>query len=428
MNTNEKIVVIGAGYVGSPLALAFANKFRNTVCFDIHKEKIEELKRGFDRNHEIPTDVLKTTSLTFTSNPEAIKGATFYIVAVPTPIDHNNVPDLTPLIKSSETVGRVLSKGAIVCYESTVYPGATEEVCAPILEQFSDLECGKDFHLAYSPERINPGDKEHTLETITKIVSGQDPPTLNRVAEVYGSIIKAGVYKAESIKVAEAAKVIENTQRDINIALMNELAIIFERIGIRTADVLSAAKTKWNFGNYYPGLVGGHCVSVDPYYLTMKAQQLGYQPEMILAGRRVNNNTGTFIANKTVKMLIEQEMTVKNARVGILGLTFKENCSDLRNSKVPDIINELNQFGIKALVHDPVADQASVDHEFGLRLSSLKEMNDLDALILAVPHHEYVSMGQRQLVDMVRVDGVVVDVKSALDPNKMERGINYWSL
>jgi len=424
----EKLCILGSGYVGAPLALCFANKFKNTVCFDLNEGKVNELKRGYDRNHEIAPDVLKTTSLTWTSSIDAIKGCTFYIVAVPTPIDHNNVPDLTPLVKVSEMIGSVLSKGTIVCYESTVYPGVTEEVCGPILEKVSGLRCGIDFKIAYSPERINPGDKEHTLETIVKIVSGQDKGCLDRVATVYGSIIRAGVHRAESIKVAEAAKVIENSQRDLNIAFMNELAIIFDRIGIRTMDVLKAAGTKWNFGNYRPGLVGGNCISVDPYYLTMKAQQLGYQPEVMLAGRRINNNMGAFIASKTVKLLISQDMTVKNARIGILGLTFKENCRDLHNSKVPDIIKEIKQFGIDALVHDPIADVDMVKHEFGITLSSLKDMSELDGLIIAVSHKEYLSMGQQKLTDLIRTDGVMVDVKSVMDPSKIERGIKYWSL
>jgi UDP-N-acetyl-D-glucosamine/UDP-N-acetyl-D-galactosamine dehydrogenase len=424
----EKIAVIGSGYVGAPLALAFANKFRQTICFDINSQKIDELKRGHDRNGEISNDVLRNTSVTFTSYPPDINGCTFYVVAVPTPIDQNNVPDLTPLIRASETVARALSKGSIVCYESTVYPGTTEEICAPILEEVSGLKCGRDFKLAYSPERINPGDKEHTLETIVKVVSGQDKETLERTAAVYSTIIRAGVWKAESIKVAEAAKVIENTQRDLNIALMNELAIIFDRLGIRTIDVLKAAGTKWNFAKYRPGLVGGHCIGVDPYYLTMKAQQLGYQPEVILSGRRINNNVGSFIADKTVKLLIEQDMVVKNARVGVLGLTFKENCNDLRNSKVPDVINELKQFGINALVHDPLANIELARHEYDIRLSNLSEMHDLDALILAVSHQEYLNMGQLKLTGMIRVDGVMIDVKSVLDPNKIDRGVKYWSL
>src|SRR5580704_17408144 len=342
----EKVAVIGLGYVGLPVALAFARKFKGAVGFDIHKEKVEELRRGYDRNHEVPAEVLKSSTLNMTSDPKALEGVTFYVVAVPTPVDANNVPDLTPVVKASETVGRAIGKGAVVVFESTVYPGVTEEICGPILEKLSGLKCGTDFTLGYSPERINPGDKEHALEKITKVVSGQDGPTLERVADAYGAIIDAGVHRAPSIKVAEAAKVIENTQRDLNIALVNELALIFDRMGIRTSDVLAAAATKRNFIKFKPGLVGGHCIGVDPYYLTTKAQQLGYQPEVILAGRRINNMMGSYVAQRIVKMLVNADIPVKGARVGILGITFKENCNDIRNSKAPDIASELRQFGI----------------------------------------------------------------------------------
>jgi UDP-N-acetyl-D-galactosamine dehydrogenase len=424
----EKVAVIGLGYVGLPVALAFARHFPGCVGFDIHQVKVDELRRGYDRNHEVPEDVLKASSLNMTSDPTALAGVTFYVVAVPTPIDHNNVPDLTPVVKASETVAKTLSKGAIVVYESTVYPGVTEEICGPILEKISGLKCGRDFTLGYSPERINPGDKEHTLERITKVVSGQDAPTLERVANAYGAIIEAGVHRAPSIKVAEAAKVIENTQRDLNIALINELALIFDRMGIRTVDVLAAAGTKWNFLKFKPGLVGGHCIGVDPYYLTMKAQQLGYQPEVILAGRRINNNMGPFVAQRLVKMLINSNVTVKGARVGILGLTFKEDCNDLRNSKVPDILVELRQFGIEAIIHDPLANAPEAVHEYGLTLSPLEAFKDLDGLVFAVSHKEYLAMGTTKLCDSVKDGGVIADVKSALDPAKITRGIKYWSL
>ncbi len=424
----EKIAVIGLGYVGLPVALAFARKFPGTVGFDVHREKVEELRRGFDRNREQPEDVLRSTPLKMTSDLADLEGCTFFVVAVPTPVDDNNVPDLTPVERASETVGRGLSRGAVVVYESTVYPGVTEEICGPILERVSGLKRGVDFKLGYSPERINPGDKEHTLERITKVVSGEDAETLERVAAAYGAIVDAGVHRAPSIKVAEAAKVIENTQRDLNIALMNELAIIFDRMGIRTVDVLAAAGTKWNFLKFKPGLVGGHCIGVDPYYLTMKAQHLGYQPEVILAGRRINNNMGPFVAQRVVKLLIDANMTVKHARVGILGLTFKEDCSDIRNSKVPDIVRELRQFGIEPMVHDPVASAPEAQHEYGLKLSSLEEMSHLDAMVLAVSHREYLDLGQPRLLAMIRDGGVMVDVKSALDPDRMERGIRYWSL
>ncbi len=424
---SEKIAVMGLGYVGLPVALAFARKFPGTVGFDVHQEKVAELNRAFDRNLEVPAEVLKATSLKMTHDPKELEGVTFFVVAVPTPVDKNNVPDLTPVVKASETVGRALKKGGVVVYESTVYPGVTEDVCGPILEKISGL-ARADFKLGYSPERINPGDKEHTLEKILKIVSGEDAPTLARVADAYGAIIDAGIHRAPSIKVAEAAKVIENTQRDLNIALMNELAIIFDRMGIRTADVLAAAGTKWNFLKFKPGLVGGHCIGVDPYYLTMKAQELGYQPEVILAGRRINNSMGSHIAQRTVKMLINADIPVKGARVGVLGLTFKEDCNDLRNSKVPDILTELRQFGIHAIIHDPLANPAHATHEYGLKLSALDEFRALDAVILAVSHQEYLKDGQADIVSRVKDGGVLVDVKSVLDPSKVDRNIKYWSL
>jgi UDP-N-acetyl-D-galactosamine dehydrogenase len=424
----ERIAVIGLGYVGLPVALAFARKFPGAIGFDVNKEKVEELRRGFDRNQEVTESTLKGTSLTLTSDVADLKSVTFFVVAVPTPVDQNNVPDLTPVVKASETVGRGLSKGAIVVYESTVYPGVTEEICGPILARVSGLTQGKDFKLGYSPERINPGDKEHTLERIVKVVSGEDAATLERVAAAYGGIIEAGVFRAASIKVAEAAKVIENTQRDLNIALMNELAIIFERLDIRTADVLDAAGTKWNFLKFRPGLVGGHCIGVDPYYLTMKAQQLGYQPEVILAGRRINNNVGPYLAQRLVKMLINQGFPVKGARVGVLGLTFKEDCNDLRNSKVPDILTELREYGIEALIHDSRGNPAEAKHEYGLELSHLEEYKDLDGLIVAVSHKEYIQLGQGKLLGMLRDNGCFIDVKSVFSPAKMDRGIQYWSL
>jgi UDP-N-acetyl-D-glucosamine/UDP-N-acetyl-D-galactosamine dehydrogenase len=424
---NERIAVIGLGYVGLPVALAFARKFQGVVGFDIHKEKVDELRRGYDRNHEIPEEVLKKTSFKMTYDPKDLEGITFFVVAVPTPVDDNNVPDLTPVVKASETVGKALKKGGVVVYESTVYPGVTEDICGPILAKVSGLS-RDDFKLGYSPERINPGDHEHTLERITKVVSGEDAETLERVAQVYGAVIDAGIHRASSIKVAEAAKVIENTQRDLNIALMNELAIIFDKIGIRTADVLAAAGTKWNFLKFKPGLVGGHCIGVDPYYLTMKAQQLGYQPEVILAGRRINNGVGAFVAQKLVKMLIHAEHPVKGARIGVLGLTFKEDVNDLRNSKVPDILRELKGFGIDAIVHDPIANPAEAVHEYGLKLSPLDELTDLDGLIFAVSHRAYFDIGVDKLLATVKDGGIVLDVKSALDPNKMPRGLKYWSL
>jgi UDP-N-acetyl-D-galactosamine dehydrogenase len=426
---SEKVAVIGLGYVGLPVALAFARKFPGTIGFDINVEKVKELQTGFDRTGELSKETLQSAPLQMTWDPEVLKQATFFVVAVPTPVDTNNRPDLTPVVKASETVGRALKKGDVVVYESTVYPGVTEDVCGPILAKLSGLKQGVDFKLGYSPERINPGDKLHTLEKITKVVSGEDAATLDRVAATYGAIIDAGVFKAASIKVAEAAKVIENTQRDLNIALMNELALIFDRMGIRTRDVLAAAGTKWNFLKFSPGLVGGHCIGVDPYYLTTKAEELGYQPQVILAGRRINNEMGPYVAQRTVKLLVHQGLPVKGARVGVFGLTFKENVADIRNSKVPDIIKELREFGIDAKLTDPYADPAETKHEYGLGLTRLEEMKDLDALILAVSHSQYVGQPLSFLIDRLKPGGVLVDVKSALKPEELPAGrVSYWCL
>ena len=424
----EKIAIIGLGYVGLPVALAFARRFPHTVGFDTNCTRIEELTRGHDRNEETESQVLLDSSLELSCDPAALATTTMFVVAVPTPVDTNNVPDLTPLVIASEFVGKHMKPGCIVCYESTVYPGATEEVCGPILEKVSGLVRGKDFTLAYSPERINPGDTVHTLETVIKVVAGEDMETLERVAAAYGGIVPAGVHKATSIKVAEAAKVIENTQRDLNIALMNELAVIFDRIGIRTIDVLEAAGTKWNFLPFRPGLVGGHCIGVDPYYLTAKAQQVGYQPEVILAGRRINNSIAAFLGTKMAKLLIESDIPVKRARVGILGLTFKEDVNDLRNSKVPDIMKELAAFGIDAVIHDPHADAAEAMHEYGIKMSKWEDIRNLDGLIVAVGHKAYRDMGQEKLLSLVRHGGVVIDAKSMLKPALVDRAIKYWSL
>jgi UDP-N-acetyl-D-galactosamine dehydrogenase len=424
---SERIAVVGLGYVGLPVALAFARKFPGTIGFDIDKDKIDELRRGEDRNREVSAETLKESALHFTTDEAALKEATFFVVAVPTPVDENKVPDLTPVVRASETVGRALTKGAVVVYESTVYPGVTEEVCAPILAKVSGL-ARADFKLGYSPERINPGDKEHTLERITKVVSGEDDATLERVATTYRAIIEAGVHRAQSIKVAEAAKVIENTQRDINIALMNELALIFSLMGIRTSDVLAAAGTKWNFLKFKPGLVGGHCIGVDPYYLTTMAQQLGYQPEVILAGRRINDTMGAHVARRLVKMLVNADVPVKGARVGVLGITFKENCNDIRNSRVPDIIRELREFGIHPLVHDPIAPAHETKHEYGLTLNQFHEFRALDALVLAVSHDEYLAMGCERLQSCMREGGVFIDVKSAFEPHQFARKVHYYSL
>jgi UDP-N-acetyl-D-galactosamine dehydrogenase len=423
---HETIAVIGLGYVGLPVALSFAKKYP-TIGFDIKQRRIEELRRGHDATAEVDSHELTSSKIKFTANPEDLAEATFIIIAVPTPIDKNNRPDLRPVVGASEFIGKHLRKGAVVVYESTVYPGVTEEVCGPVLERVSGMRSGQDFFLGYSPERINPGDKEHTFERIIKVVSGQDAATLERVADVYASVVKAGVHRASSIKVAEAAKVIENTQRDLNIALMNELALIFDRIGIRTRDVLEAAGTKWNFLRFMPGLVGGHCIGVDPYYLTTKAEELGYQPEVILAGRRINNNVGAFVAQKTLKLLASAQVPLHQARVGILGLTFKENVPDLRNSKVPDIAAELAQFGVKALVHDPLGDPEEAHEEYGVTLSPWEDMKDLDAVIFAVAHSFYKDLGIDKLLARVRPGGAVVDVKSQIDPRAVA-GYAYWSL
>jgi UDP-N-acetyl-D-galactosamine dehydrogenase len=427
MDSSEKIVVVGLGYVGLPVALAFARKYDGVVGFDISERRVDELKRGIDRTNECDVADLKKSSIRLTTNPADVGDATFFVVTVPTPIDANRQPDLTPVVKASETVGKLLRPGAVVVYESTVYPGVTEDICAPILARVSGLDRGQ-FKLGYSPERINPGDKEHTLETTTKVVSGEDAETLERVAKAYTAIVPAGVHRATSIKVAEAAKVIENTQRDLNIALMNELAMIFDRVGIRTKDVLDAAGTKWNFLRFSPGLVGGHCIGVDPYYLTSKAQSLGYNPEVILAGRRINDDMGAFIAQRAVKLLISCGVQVKGAKVGVFGLTFKENVPDLRNSLVPDIINELRQFGIQPLVHDPRADADEAMHEYGLTLSSLDRMTELDAMVLAVSHREYRELRGEALLRHLRRNGVLVDVKAMLEPDEVPAGLSYWAL
>ncbi len=423
-----RIAVIGLGYVGLPLALELAKKFPETVGFDIHAAKVAELQQGRDRTREVAEEALRTTTLKMTANPEDMRGADFFIVAVPTPIDDWNRPDLTPVIKASETVGKVIGKGSIIVYESTVFPGVTEDICGPILEAKSGLRCGIDFKLGYSPERINPGDKVHTVDRIVKVVSGQDAESSRIIAGVYGAVIAAGIHEASSIKVAETAKVIENTQRDINIALMNELAIICDKVGIRTSEVLAAARTKWNFLPFTPGLVGGHCIGVDPYYLTTKAQELGYHPEVILAGRRINDNMGAFVAQKLVKLLIEREIQVKKARVGILGLTFKENVHDIRNSKVPDIIKELQQFGIDPLVHDPMADTAETHEEYGVTLSSFADFHDLDAVVFAVSHQAFLEPGLPPILKCLKPEAVFLDIKSCFDPKDFPAEIAYWSL
>jgi UDP-N-acetyl-D-galactosamine dehydrogenase len=423
----EKIAVVGLGYVGLPVAVALGKKFDGVVGFDISQKRVDALKQGIDSTREIGDNELKSAKLEFSTDKGSLQDATFYIVTVPTPIDANQRPDLTPLKSSCETIAPFLKKNDLVVFESTVYPGVTEDYCAPILEKISGLKSGVDFFLGYSPERINPGDKERSLETILKIVSAQTPEALTRVRHVYGSIITAGLHEASSIKVAEAAKVIENTQRDLNIALMNELAMIFHRVGISTSEVLEAAGTKWNFLKFTPGLVGGHCIGVDPYYLTTEAERLGYFPHLILAGRRINDGMGIYIVEQIVKKLIAIDKPVKNAKVGILGVTFKEDVPDLRNSRVPDIIRGLEGYGIKSLLADPHANAEDLHEEYGLTLSSENEMQDLDVLFLAVAHHQY-RHDISQHLKRLKPGGLIVDIKSLYKPSDVKAPYHYWSL
>lgn len=425
---NRKIAVVGLGYVGLPVAVAFGKKGR-IIGFDINEHRINTLKQGIDYTKEVESQDLLESDIDFTNDPSRLREADFIIVAVPTPITETKQPDLTSLIKASETVGSNLQKGAIVVYESTVYPGATEEVCVPVLEKASGLKAGVDFFVGYSPERINPGDKEHTFTKITKVVSGQNDEVLEIIAGVYGSVVEAGVYRASSIKVAEAAKVIENTQRDLNIALMNELAIIFDKLGIDTAEVLKAAGTKWNFLPFTPGLVGGHCIGVDPYYLTHKAESVGYHPEVILAGRRINDNMGKFVATSLVKQMIHKNMPIQGARVTVLGLTFKENVPDLRNSKVIDVIRELQEFGVEVQVTDALADKEEAVREYGIELVDYDKLIPADAVVLAVPHDEYVERGWEQFDRLLKHGkGIVVDIKSKLEKETCPKNITLWRL
>ena len=432
VNGEEKISLVGLGYVGMPIAVAFAKKVK-VVGFDLNEKKIELYKSGVDPTNEVGDEVISKTAVEFTCDETKLKEAKFHIVAVPTPVNADHTPDLTPVEGASRIVGRNLVKGSVVVYESTVYPGVTEDVCIPILEEESGLKCGVDFKVGYSPERINPGDKEHRLETIVKIVSGMDEETLELVADVYSLVIEAGVYKAESIKVAEAAKVIENSQRDINIAFMNELSIIFNKMGIDTTAVLKAAGTKWNFLKFFPGLVGGHCIGVDPYYLTYKAEQIGYHSQIILAGRRINDDMGKYIAENTVKKLISCGKSVKDSRVAVLGLTFKENCPDTRNTKIVDIINELKEYGVQSYVTDAYAENDDAKKEYGIDLVPLEELKDMDAVIIAVAHNKYFELTQKD-IDAIFAEGansekVLIDVKGILDRKEYEAaGYCYWRL
>ena len=414
MAHNRKISVVGLGYVGLPVAVEFG-KTEQAIGFDIDPKRIQELKDGFDRTNEVEDDDLNNTDVLYTADPEDLKKADFHIVAVPTPIDDAKQPDLSPVIGASRTVGGILKKGDIVVYESTVYPGATEEDCVPVLEEVSGLKCGEDFFVGYSPERINPGDKEHTFKTITKVVAGQTPEILDIVAEVYESVVTAGVHRAATIKVAEAAKVIENTQRDLNISLMNELALIFERMGIDTRDVLAAAGSKWNFLPFDPGLVGGHCIGVDPYYLTYKASVLGYTPQVILSGRRINDGMGAHVAGQVVKQMIKDGVTVKGSTVTVLGLTFKEDVPDLRNTRVTDILKELEDYGINVQVTDPEADPEEAVEEYGITLIKEADLKPAQAVICAVPHRSYLEQGWSFVSSLLDGGhGTVYDVKAKL--------------
>lgn len=424
----RKISVIGLGYVGLPVAVAFARNGMAVTAFDISAQRLTELRNGVDRTHEVSPEELAAANLLLTDDPADLAAADFHIVTVPTPIDSLRRPDLGPLAAATETIAGVLKAGDIVVYESTVYPGATEEVCVPLLERISGLRHGSDFFVGYSPERINPGDKTYRFETIMKVVSGSDAATLDIIAAVYGSVVTAGIHRAPSIKTAEAAKVIENTQRDLNIALMNELALIFARLDIDTADVLAAAATKWNFLPFTPGLVGGHCIGVDPYYLTHRAEMAGYRPEVILAGRRINDEMGPFIARETIRRLAQKDGP-KTFLIIVLGLTFKENVPDVRNTKVIDLIRELTRFGAQIQVHDPVADAAEVKHEYGLDLTAESDLTRADAVILAVPHETYLTRAWPWLTSLL-VDerGLVVDVRARLDRATCPPAVDLWRI
>ena len=429
VSKKEKLSLIGLGYVGMPIAVAFARKL-DVVGFDLNEEKIRLYQSGKDPTKEVGDDVIKATSIQFTADSSRLREAKFHIVAVPTPVNDDHTPDLLPVKGACEILGRNLVKGSIVVFESTVYPGVTEDICVGILEHESGLKCGKDFKIGYSPERINPGDKVHRLETIKKIVSGMDEDTLDVIAKVYELVVQAGVYRAESIKVAEAAKVIENSQRDINIAFMNELSIIFNRMGIDTRAVLEAAGTKWNFLQFYPGLVGGHCIGVDPYYLTYKAEMLGYHSQIILSGRRINDSMGKYVAENCVKNLIAADKNVRNARVAVLGFTFKENCPDTRNTKVIDIVKELQEYGINPFIYDTEADSAEARRLYGIKLSNRNEIKDMDAVIMAVAHEEFCKYSMKEIDGLFKDNPkILLDIKGLLNRKEYEEaGYSYWRL
>ena len=427
-NGKTALSVVGLGYVGLPLAVELGRIYR-VIGFDLDKARVGELRDGKDSTGETTQEVLSETNVEYTDDERRLGEATFHIVTVPTPIDRYNRPDLLPLTQASEILGRNMPAGSVVVYESTVYPGVTEDICAVILERESGMVCGEDFKIGYSPERINPGDKEHTIKKVIKVVSGQDEETLEIISRLYESVVDAGVHRAPNIKTAEAAKVIENTQRDLNIALMNELAVIFEKMGIRTKDVLDAAMTKWNFLPFKPGLVGGHCIGVDPYYLTFKAQELGYHPEVILAGRAINDSIGKYIAEQTVKQLIKCGKLVQDSRILILGLAFKENVRDIRNSKVSDIINELKEYDIEVMVHDPLADPTEVKEVYGIELADIEQCNGLEGIILAVAHDAYRELTPEKILEISNNRPIVIDVKSFFNRRELEEsGIRYWSL
>ncbi len=429
-NQEEALSLVGLGYVGMPIAVEFAKRGVKVIGFDLNAAKIETYKSGIDPTNEVGDDVIKNTTVEFTANEEDLKRAKFHIVAVPTPVNDDHTPDLTPVEGASEILGRNLTKGSIVVFESTVYPGVTEDICVPILERESGLKCGVDFKIGYSPERINPGDKVHRLPTITKIVSGMDEETLDTVAKVYEIVVDAGVHRAESIKVAEAAKVIENSQRDINIAFMNELSIIFNKMGIDTKSVLEAAGTKWNFLKFYPGLVGGHCIGVDPYYLTYKAEELGYHSQIILSGRRINDDMGKYVAENVVKNLIAADKAVKGAKVAILGFTFKENCPDTRNTKVIDIVKELNEYGIYPMITDPAADAVEAKRLYDMDFVTMDAIKKMDAVVLAVAHTEFASLTMDQIGSFFgEGKKVLLDLKGLLNRKEYEAaGYSYWRL
>ena len=424
MKREAKLSLIGLGYVGLPIALEFAKKI-SVVGFDIRPDRIELMKKGIDPSNELEHEAFEGTDIKFTADPQDLREASFHIIAVPTPVTRHNLPDLEPVLKASETVGRILKKGDYVVYESTVYPGCTEEECIPVLERYSGLKCPADFKVGFSPERINPGDKNHTLTKIIKVTSGCDAESSENIAKTYEMIIEAGVHRTPSIKVAEAAKVIENTQRDINIAFMNELSIIFNRMGINTYDVLEAAGTKWNFLKFYPGLVGGHCIGVDPYYLSYKAKAMGYHPQMIDSGRFTNDSMGAYVGKETVKKLIAASKSPDRSRVLIMGMTFKEDVTDIRNSKVIDVVNELRDFGVEVDVIDPGASQAEVKHEYGIDLKKGPERK-YDAIIVAVAHKEYRNLDEKFFLDLLNEKGILVDLKG-MYRNRM-KWLTYWSL